>query len=322
MKILAVKLSSMGDLFHALPAVHNLKIGLAARIDWVVNEEYVELVKCFDDVDRVVPFSRKAFLSTLGPFLRELRSETYDCVIDFQGLMKSALITVSAAAPRRIGPSFHRECSRLFYTEVAGRRDKDRHAVEENLDVVRHLGVDLLEPRFPVSFPDRCLDDRHPRVGFVPSSRWPSKNWPVNCYVDLAKRLKTTVDATVFLFGGPADAPVCDAVEKGVGEGVVNLAGRIGLVELGAYLKEMDLLVANDSGPVHMAAAIGTPALVVFGPTDPKRTGPYGAQHRVATTSIPCRPCFSRSCKRPGVPCLEGVTPERVSETALEMLRA
>jgi len=99
-----------------------------------------------------------------------------------------------------------------------------------------------------------------------------------------------------------------------------NMTGKTSLVEMGGLLKEMDLLVASDTGPVHMAAALGTPTLVVFGPTEPGRTGPYGAKHRVATASVPCRPCFSRTCRKPGIPCLSGVTPEHVAELALEML--
>jgi ADP-heptose:LPS heptosyltransferase len=98
------------------------------------------------------------------------------------------------------------------------------------------------------------------------------------------------------------------------------MAGELTLPEMGGLLQEMDLLVANDSGPVHVAAAVGTPALVVFGPTDPRRTGPYGDKHRVLSASVPCRPCFSRTCRRPGIPCLAGVTPEAVAKAAGEML--
>ena len=100
----------------------------------------------------------------------------------------------------------------------------------------------------------------------------------------------------------------------------MNMSGKTSFVEMGSLLAEMDLLIANDSGPLHMAAAIGTPTLGIFGPTDPRRIGPYGHGHRVVQASLPCRPCFSRSCRRPGVPCLAGITPERVGETALDMM--
>jgi len=89
---------------------------------------------------------------------------------------------------------------------------------------------------------------------------------------------------------------------------------------MGGWLRNMDLVIANDTGPVHMAAALGRPTLVVFGPTDPARTGPYGPGHRVLTASVSCRPCYSRRCRRPDTPCLSGVTPERVTEEARRML--
>ena len=139
-RVLVVKLSALGDLFHSLPAVHNLKVGLGAEIDWVTQKEYVDLVRCFTDVDRVIPFYRKAFFTNLKLFLEELRTRDYDYVIDLQGLLKSAIVARLARGKERIGPSFHREGSHLFYSAVAGEPARNRHAVEENLDIVRHLG--------------------------------------------------------------------------------------------------------------------------------------------------------------------------------------
>ena len=321
MRILIVKLSSMGDLFHALPAVHNLKVELDAQVDWVVQAEYVDLVKCFPDVDRVISFHRKDFFSHWTSFMAELRREDYDMVIDLQGLLKSAVVTRLARGRKRIGPSFHREGSRLLYDTVAGVRNKDRHAVEENLDVVRHLGLTVMKPEFRIRFPTRTVTEKRPRVALLPASRWQTKNWPASCFVDVGSRLQKARDVSIFILGGPDDVATCAEVERGLGRGAVNLAGLLSLVETGGLLKEMDLLISNDSGPMHMAAAIGTPALVIFGPTDPKRTGPYGDRHRIVSARLPCQPCFSRTCRRGNVPCLSGVTPEHVAEVALGMLQ-
>jgi heptosyltransferase-1 len=109
MKILVVKLSSLGDLFHPLPAVRCLKRELGAEIHWVVQEEYAGLVACFSDVSRVIRFPRRGFAAAGRAFVSELRRDRYDIAIDFQGLLKSALTTRMARAERRIGPSFHRE---------------------------------------------------------------------------------------------------------------------------------------------------------------------------------------------------------------------
>jgi len=161
-----------------------------------------------------------------------------------------------------------------------------------------------------------------PRVAFLPVSRWPSKNWSANCFADVAARLKKVKGATIFLLGGIDSREECVAIEKALDGDVINLAGKTNLAEMGGVLKEMDVLVSNDSGPVHLAAALGTPTVVIFGPTDPQRTGPYGEGHRVIKESLSCQPCFSRSCRKEGIPCLSGITPERVSEAVLNVLSA
>lgn len=321
MRILIVKLSSLGDLFHALPAVHDLKVGLNAQVDWVVQSEYVDLVKCFSDVDRVIPFHRNAFFPHWTSFLAELRRQDYDLIIDLQGLLKSATVARLARGRRRIGPSFHREGSGFLYDVVAGVRNKNRHAVEENRDVVRYLGLAVAKPEFPVSFPTMRRTEKRPRVALLPASRWPTKNWPAACFAAVGARLQKERDASLFILGGRNDVAVCAEVELGLGRKAVNMAGNLSIPGSGGLLKEMDLLIANDSGPAHMAAAIGTPTLMVFGATDPTRTGPYGDRHRVVSAKLPCQPCLSRSCRRDGISCLSGVTPEHVAEMAIEMLK-
>ena len=320
MKLLVVKLSSLGDLFRPLPAVHALKTALGAEIHWVTQEEYVPLVECFTDVDEVIPFPRRGFLSKLPALRRRLRPHAYDAVLDFQGLLKSAIVCAMAKAKKKIGPSFHREGSGIFYNEIAGRRDRTRHSVDECLDLARHLGAACDEPVFPVSFPKIARDEPRPRVALLPVSRWPTKNWPVECFAEVGRRLRQAGAASLFILGGSADTAACGDLASRLDGAAVDLSGRTTLTGMGSLLQEMDLLVANDSGPVHLAAALGIPVLCVYGPTDPARTGPYGQGHTVLTADVDCRPCFSRSCRRDGIPCLSGVTPGKVAETALNML--
>ncbi len=321
-RILVVKLSSLGDLFHALPAVHNLKAVSGAAIDWLVQSEYADLVRCFTDVDRVLVFPRRGLLAGGGAFLDELRREPYDLVVDLQGLLKSAIPTRLARAALRIGPSFHREGSQLFYDAVAGRRNKERHAVEENVDVVRYLGWPELPVEFPVKFPPVPAPGVSPRVVIVPSSRWETKNWSVEGFVEIAEDLLVR-GATVVLAGGPAERAVCDAIAAPLGQcpNLKNLAGKTTLLELGGLLQHAQLAIAVDSGPMHMAAAVGVPVLALFGPTDPVRTGPYGAKARVLTTArLPCQPCFSGRCDRGDLACMRRIFPSQVLAAALEML--
>lgn len=320
-RVLVVKLSSLGDIFHALPTVHALKKGLNAEVDWVVQEEYADIVSCFSDVSEVVVFHRRRCLRGFGPFLRSLRAKRYDYIVDLQGLLKSAVITRLARGSRRIGPSFHREGSRLLYDSVAGSRYKARHAVEENMDVLDHLGLDRMKPEFHVAFPKQQVDAPRPRIAILPASRWATKNWPARSFIDFVTQLRRVIEPSLFLIGGAADVGTCQQIEKSIGRNVTNLAGKLSLVETGGLLCEMDLLVSNDSGPMHMAVAVGTPSLVVYGPTDPERTGPYGDMNRIVSAGEECQPCFSRTCRTGGLQCMSGVTPEHVSEIALEMLR-
>ena len=320
-RILVIKLSSLGDLFHALPAVRNLKQQLNATVDWVTQTPYVDLVKCFPDVNRVIAFPRRNFLKRSSPFVRDLRREKYDLVLDLQGLLKSALVARIARGGKRIGPSFAREGSRLLYSAVAGPTNKNRHAVDEVLDVVRYLGLEVRKPEFPVVFPKAQRPEPSPRVAFIPCSRWRTKNWPPERFVEVGRALQERADATIFLAGGPEDQPTCGAIEQQLGERVVNVCGRTSLVELGSLLQEMDLVITADSGPMHMAAAAGRPVLAVFGATDPKRTGPYGEKHRVvALEGLECRPCFSDRCARLDLACLRDLPAERVVAQAMEML--
>jgi lipopolysaccharide heptosyltransferase I len=323
-RILVVKTSSVGDLLHALPAVAAVGEATGASIDWVANRGYADLVACFEPVNRVIPFPRHDLRRNLRPFLADLRRETYDLVLDAQGLMKSALIARAARSDRVLGPSFHREGSRLLYHAVTGSRNKDRHAVEENLDVLAALGIPRGNVRFPVRWPEPDLPSASgPRIGVIPRSRWTTKNWPVASFAAACEGLAEQAGASLFLFGASEDRAVCEDLAARLGGAADNRCGATTLPELGGWLKAMDLVLCVDTGPMHIAAAAGTPVLAVFGATDPRRTGPYGAAHRVLVRDdLPCRPCLSRTCRLPerDTRCLTGLDPARVVAAALAML--
>ena len=151
-QILIVKTGLPGELLDALPAVHLLKTGLSAEINWVVNGDNAKLVKCFDDVNRVISFPS-------GTFLADLRKDKYDLVVDMDGGLKSALIARAARSHKRIGPSFHREFAYLFYDHVAAERNHERPIMEQNLDVLRFLELPTAPVEFPVTFPASVASD-------------------------------------------------------------------------------------------------------------------------------------------------------------------
>ncbi len=324
-RILVIKLSSLGDIFHAIPAVHNLQVALEAEVDWVTQPEYVDLVRCFPMVSTVIPFPRRQFWSRVGELVRAVRAKRYDYVVDFQGLIKSAVVARMARGGKKIGPSFQREGARFFYDAVAGVRNKDRHAVDENLDVVRHLGLPVLPVAFPIHFPAPIVEPVAPRVALVPWSRWNNKNWPISRFIDAARQMQLEFGASIFLFGSQSERVGCEEVRSvltatpGAGP-VVNLAGMTSLVEMGGWFSRMNLVLANDSGPLHMAVALGIPVVTVFGPTDPKRTGPYGVGRHVLSSKIDCSPCLGKVCRLPRVECLERVTVEQVMGAVRDVL--
>ena len=321
MRILVVKLSSLGDLFHALPSVHAIKAHTGAEIDWVVHAAYAPLVACFEDVEHVLPFPRHALLREGAAFLKCLRAREYDLVLDFQGLLKSACVTRAARGNRRLGPSFHREGSRWFYDAVTGPRQLERHAVEQIADVLTFLDVPRQPMCFPVCFPPPVQPvAKRPHIVLAPVSRWPSKNWPTERFCSAARILQETHGATITLIGAPGEEEICNHIASALQMPCRNLAGKTSLPEMGSILADADLLLANDSGPVHMAAAIGTPVLVVFGPTDPVRIGPYGAGHQILRPSAPCRCGRRRVCAYPDSPCIASVTVEEVLAAAAALL--
>jgi lipopolysaccharide heptosyltransferase I len=280
MRVLIIKLSSLGDLLHALPTAHNLKQALDASIDWAVNREYAPLVTTFTDISHVISVDRRAFLKNIGRLRADIRAEEYDTIIDLQGLFKSAIVARMANGERRLGPSFYREFTNLFYSDVVGPRNRNRHAVDECLDVIRFLNLDRTAVTFNVDFPRIALGGTGRSVAIAPISRRREKNWPLSSFIQLAQALQHQEQTTIYLLGAASDRAACDQIANELSGPVENLAGQTSLVELGGTLAAMDLLIANDSGILHLATAAGTPALGIYITTNPLRTGPYGERGR------------------------------------------
>lgn len=336
-RMLVVKLSSLGDVLHALPAVSELARAGGMTVDWAVQPACADLVSAFSCVDRVIEIPRPSSPLAWFRALRRLRREAgpYDLVVDFQGLLKSAVV---ARAARRVpgalllGPSFAREGSRFFYGALAGRRDKNRHAVDECFDAARFLGVAVPEvPAFPLRLPP-VPDDvaaelglvpepetaqfAGPLVAFAPYSRWKSKNWPEDSFAAAISLVANRLKGRIALLGGPGDRDGAARIAATAAVPCVNLCGRLSILQSAAVLRRCAALVTNDSGPMHLAAAVGTPCVAPFGPTSAKRTGPCGARHRVlrAPEAVCARaPCRRRVCPRGDMACMTAVSPQEVA---------
>jgi lipopolysaccharide heptosyltransferase I len=318
-RVLIVKLSSLGDLIHALPTIHRLKVGLPATITWVVNAVYAPLLTHALDVDEVIPFDRRRPIRGLCEVVRQLRRREFDFVIDLTGLFKSALISRLARGRLCLGPSSARELAWLFYHRRIGSNDLNRHAVDRYLDVVRALEVQEGDRVFSLAFPSwaPAADGGRPVVVLIPGARWATKMWPAAAFADLAERLCRD-RVQVIVVGG--ESPIAGDPLAAL-DGVRDLRGKTSLPELGGILQRADLVIANDTGPMHLAASLGQRVIALMGPTDPKRTGPYGEGHRVLSTWPSCSPCLSKICRNPaGQVCLRDLRPGEVYAAAVAML--
>jgi lipopolysaccharide heptosyltransferase II len=304
-------------------------------VDWWLHRNLVPLLEGDPDIHRIIPFDRKAWgrAAGFGQVLREvtaLRAERYDLVLDLQGLARSAMVGRACGANRFVGVADWRELAPLFQGESVPRPSKDTHAVDLYLAVARHLGWDTGQPfEWLPHRPAGAAEIRRvfPQleegawIGLQPGARWENKRWPVENWVDLARGILRRIPAVrVAVFGGPDDAALGGFIARSVGNGrLLDLTGRISLPGMIEGLRRIRLLVTNDTGPMHVAVALGRPVVALFGPTSPKRTGPYGQGANVIQVGgLPCAPCMSDRCKiSEQFACLKRIGPSDVLEAVL-----
>jgi 3-deoxy-D-manno-octulosonic-acid transferase/heptosyltransferase-1 len=287
-------------------------------------------------------------------FFREIRRRPYDLVIDFHGLLKSAAIVLISGGKRKLGYDSLQELSGLFYNEKI-HEDLGKHAVDRYLDFIRHLAdggekqTDCLAPppSFTITigeaerrrvealinehaelltagdgFGDNRIESggrRKPGRCFVavnPVAFWETKLWEDEKFAELCDRLREELGIGIVLTGG--EAGPLDRIRAMMTTEAVNLGGRTTLRELACLYRQAALVITTDSGPMHLAAAVGTPVIALFGPTDPVRTGPYGPGHRVIRRGLDCMPCFRRRCDTPR--CMTEISVEEVFEAVRKML--
>jgi heptosyltransferase-1 len=352
LNILIVKLSAIGDVIHTLPSLTALRRCYPeSDITWVVEETAADLLADHPDLDRVIVSGRKRWIDELkrgriaGPlkemlsFFRELRSRRYDLVVDFHGLFKSAVIVLLSGGKRKLGYDSLQELSGLFYNEKIP-EDMGKHAVDRYLDFVRHIAGKSGEhcippvPEFKIALGEKekqrvaALLDEHtemwpqdksgPRfIAVNPVAFWETKLWRDERFAELCDRIREELGIGVVLTGGEA-APL-ERIAQKIRTPAVNFGGRTTLRELACLYRQAALLVTTDSGPMHLAAAVGTPVVALFGPTDPSRTGPCGDGHRVVRTGISCSPCFRKRCGNPR--CMTEMTVAEVLAAVKETMR-
>ena len=327
--ILLIKPSSLGDIVHAMPTCAAIRQAYPkARLTWLVKREWAGLVERIGGVDRVWPVD-----STLAGWLSQvslLRAERFDLVVDLQGLFRSAAIGWLSGSPLFVGFANGREGSPWFYSRRVPVPQLEMHAVDRYLLVAMAVGaVESGTPEFRFCIPQTDYDEVDrllSRSGVTPgtrwvamnvSARWETKRWPAASFAEVADRLQQEGCGAVVMFGGPDERADVAAVRGMMKTSSIDLTGSTTVGLLPALLSRASLLITNDSGPMHIAAAAGTAVVALFGPTSAVRTGPYGVGHQVLTGNVPCRPCFSRTCHNTlPLECLRTVSPEEVLAAA------
>jgi 3-deoxy-D-manno-octulosonic-acid transferase/heptosyltransferase-1 len=336
--ILIVKLSAIGDVVHTLPLLEVLRTNFPqARIDWVVEEEAGQIIKGHPMLDHVLVSRRKAWQKNIAKprertaalhevlrFIRELRSHKYDLVIDLHGLFKSGILTGLSKAKRKIGFTGGREGSSLFLTERPYYVDYDQHALDRYLRTIDYLGCTMypwkgdipVEPSDKDTIENFMLENNLQTkrlVAINPMARWKTKLWEPDRFTLLADIVQKELNLKVVFTGSQQDRVVIDEIVGGMKTIPLDLAGRTTLKALAYLYSKCELLITTDTGPMHMAAAMGCSVVALFGPTAPWRTGPYGKGHRVIREEIECSPCFKKKCDH--MSCMKEITVDRVFNT-------
>lgn len=336
MKILILKPSSLGDVVQALPVLRMLKRHWpASEVHWWIDADLSPLLEADRDLSRIILFHRRRWASPrywpeVIRSVRHIRRLGFDWVIDLQALARSGLLAWLARGRVAVGLDDSREGASALYDVRVPRPSPYTHAVDWYLEVLRVLGVPVnwdiewLPPRpaAAAAVERKWPANGHPWLALQPGARWPTKCWPVEHYASLAQRLAAALpQARLVVLGGRTDAKLGRRVSQGAPDRCLDLTGQTTLPEMVEWIRRSELLICNDSGPMHVAAALGRPVVAMFGPTDPRRTGPYGQAERVLQLKLPCVPCLRKrcGCAKP-LECLRAISPEHVFTTVRQRL--
>ncbi|MBS0210546.1 MAG: glycosyltransferase family 9 protein [Planctomycetes bacterium] len=356
-RILIVKLSSLGDVLHALPAGQALRQRFPhAHIGWAVERSHAGLLRGQSWLDETIVWDRGQRGGLLD-FVRRLRCGSWDLAIDLQGLFRSGLITWLSGAPRRLGAAQAREGAPWFYTETVSHRTLDCHAVERALELIAPLGatcelaplvrpyLDFAQPTLhtpgPRLFPlwpaaedvvavERWLAAsgvdlaREQLVAINPHCRRAANLWPAAKFVALVQQLAKLPNVRVALVGGAPSRALCDQIERDASVPVLRADGQFSLLGSAELFARASVVVTGDTGPMHIAAAVGVPIVALLGATAPARTGPYASNATVIRKRLDCAPCLAKQCRlgQNPPPCMDLIEVREVVDAVVERMQA
>jgi heptosyltransferase-1 len=314
-RVLIVKLGALGDIVHAIPVAAALRRAFpAARIDWLVSAKHREILDLVPVIDRRIVINDRSGVgdgASIWSAIRDLRHNKYDVALDLQGLVKSALFARTSGAARVIGfaSRYVRErLARPFYTEVHDPggggmyHPGETHVVWTNLGLLEPLGIRGAQPEFPI---ERVESDvAREVVGRTggryallnPGAAWPTKRWPPARLAAVAAALRDRHALTSIVLWGPNEEPLAREVVAS-SSGAAILSPRTSIADLVALCRGASLFISGDTGPAHIAAAVGTPIVGIFGPTRPSRNGPWAPDDVTVSRDAVCQCHHLRRCK-------------------------
>jgi heptosyltransferase I len=325
-RICIIKPSSLGDVIQSLPILAALRGRWpSAHIAWLVNHSYQDVLLGHRHLDELIVYDRagngadsRRLRGTAG-LLRRLSRGRFDLTIDLQGLLRSALMASATMARVRVGMADAREGAGWFYTDQVDAPRLGIHAVDRVLRVAHYLGAIVSETRFnlPIGEAERhwavetLAEVPSPRIVLNLGARWLTKRWPPEHFAVIARRAVSEFGAGLIAVGSAEDRPLVETLVRKVAPlPVLDLCGRTRLLQLAALTLESDLVISNDTGPLHLAAAAGARVIGIYTCTDPTLTGPYGPNAFTVKSCVWCAPSFTKKCGR--LECMTELTPERV----------
>lgn len=295
--ILVIKPSSLGDIVMALPALSSLRRSFPeTRISWLVRPEFAPILEGHPHLDEIVLFDRKRLATAwrdprsfkeLMNLISRLRRDRFDAVLDLQGLFRTASLAWLSGCKKRFGPIWRQEFAHLFYTTAVRPRPEWVHVIDTYRKLIEAMGgsdrrVEFVLPEKPAATASaRNLLSQHKidlnrYAVIIPGSAQVSKCWPAERFAALADRLASDHGLTVVATGGKSESPMIEQIGNLAKHPIANLAGRTSLPELVEVLRLAKLVVSNDTGPGHIAGALGRPLVMMFSWSNPLRVGPYG----------------------------------------------
>jgi heptosyltransferase-2 len=338
-RILVVQTAFLGDVVLTLPLLEAVRQRFPdARIELLTVPAHALMLQDQPGVEAVLTYDKRGSQRGIRGFVsiaRHLRTQRYDVVLSPHRSLRSALLVACSGSARRIG--FDRPLTRWAYTATVVRAAR-AHEIERNLQLLSALGVE------PASISTRLLLHVPPErrqkaetyfarcgvapeavlVGLIPGSQWGTKRWPAERFAALSERLTRTLQTHVALFGGPQDRALADAITRTCRTPVFDLVGQTPLQDLPAYLERCTVVVSNDTGPMHIAAALDKPILALFGPTTPALGfAPYGVPWEEVSVPLPCRPCHAHGphrCPLEHWRCMMDISVEQVASGLQRLL--